>query len=95
MKLAIGLIVLSFIALMVSVYAIAQPTKESYVAAILKADYPDLIYNVPPFLPTGSDLGINYNEGLPTSWPPHLVQGSYSIPYASAARGQPYWPIQP
>lgn len=87
-------IALAFIAIIL-VLLYCSSMREEYTAAILRSNYPRLIYNVPPFLPTGSTIGLNYRNPMPTQWPPYLVRGQYSL------RGDPIvvapieWKVNP
>lgn len=101
MYLTIACAVLAFIAVVLSFMALrrssASPvaSKEQFVADILRSDYPRLIYNEPSYLPLGSTIGVNYNYPVPTSLPPHLVEGTYSPSKDIYVTGPVEWNVQP
>lgn len=52
--------------------------------------YPPLIPNNPPYIPLGGQLGLDWSQGaVPTYYPPHLVNGVYSLPGDVYIVGQP------
>lgn len=87
-------VALAFIAVIV-VLLYYSSMREEYTADILKSNYPRLIYNVPPFLPTGSTVGLNYRNPMPTQWPPYLVQGQYSAPHDPIVVAPIEWKVNP
>jgi len=83
----------AIVVILIIVYMLSQ--RENFTAAILKSDYPRLIYNVPPYLPTGSTLGLKYAQPTPSQWPPYLTQGQYNMPATSYVVAPIDWTINP
>lgn len=76
-----SIIVLSLLALAIVIPQLRNA--EPFTASAVQSDYPRLIYNVRPYLPTGTDFFVNYDSPsykVPTSLPPHLAQGSFYAP---------------
>lgn len=86
---------IALVIIVVLLKLLSRAESEQYTAAILRSDYPRLIYNVKPYLPTGSDIGLNYRIPTPTQWPPHLTQGQYNMPSTSYVVAPIDWTIDP
>ena len=74
-------VLLILVIILLCMYNNKASASEHYPPALpVRSDYPALIYDGPSYLPQGADRFINYPNPVPTSLPPHLVQGTFHPP---------------